>query len=155
MKQLPNSTSKRLSKDSSNQKIFNTAKVGYEDAQKKSGYNVDLKHTYNKSEKPETQKTNIIWFNPPFSKSVSTNVEKTFLQLVKKHFPRSCKLHKIFNRKTVKVSYSCMNDMSKIMKGHNNKVTTKLPDQTLKCNCRIKAGCLMEGNCQINDVGYK
>ena len=111
IKQLPNSISERLSKNSSNQEVFNTAKVEYEDALKKSGYNVDLKYTDNKSEKPKTRKRNIIWFNPPFSKSVSTNVAKTFLQLVTKHFPRSHKLHKIFNRNTVKVSYSCMNNM--------------------------------------------
>ena len=98
-----------------------TEKVEFEDALKKSGYNVDLKYTDNKSEKPKTRKRNIIWFNPPFSKSVSTNVAKTFLQLVTKHFPRSHKLHKIFNRNTVKVSYSCMNNMSNIIKGHNKK----------------------------------
>ena len=43
IKQLPNSISERLSKNSSNQKIFNTEKVKYNDALKKSGYNVDLK----------------------------------------------------------------------------------------------------------------
>ena len=37
IKQLPNSISERLSKNSSNQGIFNTAKVEYEDALKKSG----------------------------------------------------------------------------------------------------------------------
>ena len=114
IKQLPNSISERLSKNSSNQEVFNTAKVEYEDALKKSGYNVDLKYTNNKSEKPKTRKRNIISFNPPFTKSFSTNVAKTFLQLVTKHFPRTRKLQKIFNRNTVKVSYSCMNNMSYI-----------------------------------------
>ena len=84
-KQLSNSISERLSKNSSNQEVFNTAKVEYEDALKKSGYNVDLKYTDNKSEKPKTRKRHIIWFNPPFSKSVSINVAITFLQLVTKH----------------------------------------------------------------------
>ena len=60
IKQLPNSISERLSKNSSNQEVFNTAKVEYEDALKKSGYNVDLKYTNNKSEKPKTRKRNII-----------------------------------------------------------------------------------------------
>ena len=114
IKQLPNSISERLSKNSSNQEVFNTAKVEYEDALKKSGYNVDLKYTNNKSEKPKTRKRNIISFNPPFTKSFSTNVAKTFLQLVTKHFPRTHKLQKIFNRNTVKVSYSCMNNISYI-----------------------------------------
>ena len=117
--------------------------------------NVDLKYTNNKSKQRKTGKWNRIWFNPPFNKSVSTNVAKTFLQLITKHFPRSHKLHKIFNRNTVKVSYSCMNNMSKIIKGHNKKVTSKPRDQRPKCNCRKKAECPMEGNCLVNDVVYK
>ena len=142
-------------KNPSNQEIFDTAKVEYEDALKKSGYNVDLKYTNNKSRNPKTRKENIIWLNPPFGKSISTNLVKTFLQLVTKHFPRSHKLHKIFNRNTVKVSYSCMNNMSKIIKGHNKKVTSKSRDQRPICNYRKKTECPMEGNCQVNDVVYK
>ena len=105
--------------------MFNAAKVEYEDALKKSGYNVDLKYTNNKSEKPKTRKRNIIWFNAPFTKSVSLNVTKTFLQLVTKNFPRSHKFHNIFNRSTVKISCCCMNNMSKSIKEHNKKVTLK------------------------------
>jgi hypothetical protein len=29
----------------------------------------------------------LIWFNPPYSKNVKTNVAKNFLQLIDKHFP--------------------------------------------------------------------
>ena len=54
IKQFPNSISERLSQNSSNQEIFNTAKVEYEDARKTSDYNVDSKYTNNKSEKPKT-----------------------------------------------------------------------------------------------------
>ena len=49
--QFPNSISEKLLKNSSYQEIFNTAKLEYEDALNKSGYNVDLKY---KSEKPKT-----------------------------------------------------------------------------------------------------
>ena len=45
--------------------------------------------------------------------------------------------------------------MSSIIKGHNKKVTSKPRDQRPKCNCRKKAECPMEGNCQVNDVVYK
>ena len=69
--------------------MFDTAKVKYKDALKKSGLNVDLEYNNNKSEKLTSRKRNIVWFNPPFSKSVSTNVAKTFLQLVTRHFSRS------------------------------------------------------------------
>ena len=73
---------------------------------RKLGYNVDLNYTNNKSENPKTQKRDIIWFNPLLSKSVSTNVAKISLQLIKIHFSRDHKLYKIFNPSTVKVSYS-------------------------------------------------
>ena len=129
MKHLPNSISKRLSKCFSKQEIFNIAKAEHEDALKKSGFDVDLKYINNKSEKPKRRKRNKILFNPLFSNSVSTNAAKTFLQLLTKHFPISHKLHKIFNCNTVKVIYSCMNNMSKIINGHNKKVTSKPREQ--------------------------
>ena len=154
IKELPNSISERLWKNSSNQGIFITAKIQEEDTAKRSRYNVDLKCTYKNLGKPKTQKRNIIWFNPPFNKSVSTNVSKTFIQLVTKRFPRSHKFHKIFNRKTVKVSYSCMN-MPKIIKEHNKKVKWNPCDQWSKCNCRKKAECPIEGNFQVNDLVWK
>ena len=129
MKHLPNSISKRLSKGFSKQEIFNIAKTEYEDALKKSGFDVDLKYINSKSEKPKRRKRNKILFNPLFTNSVSTNAAKTFLQLLTKHFPRSHKLHKIFNCNTVKVIHSCMNNMSKIINGHNKKVTSKPREQ--------------------------
>ena len=45
--------------------------------------------------------------------------------------------------------------MSKVIKGHNKKVTKKPRDQIQKCNCRKKATCPREGNCQVNDIVYK
>ena len=119
-----------FSENFSNQEIFNIAKVEYEDALRKLGYNVDLKCINSKSEMPKTRKRNMIWFDPLLSKSVSTNVAKTFLHLVTKYFPRCCKLHKIFKHNTVKVSYSCMNNISKItnpnhMTKHQNAIAEK------------------------------
>ena len=65
--------------------------------------------TYTTASKPETGRRNrkrkIIWFNPPYRKSVQANVGKTFLQLVEKHFTNKHRLHKIFNKDNVKVSY--------------------------------------------------
>ena len=74
-------------------------------------------HAPTTNQKNQKREIETIWFNPPFSKSVSTNVATTFLQLVMKHFPTSHKLHKIFNFNTGKVSRSCINNMSKIIKG--------------------------------------
>ena len=80
--QLPNTISGRLLKNFSNQKEFKIAKVEYEDAPKKSGYDVDLTYSISKSEKPKMRIRRKICFNPAFSKSVSTHVANTFLQLL-------------------------------------------------------------------------
>ena len=60
----------------------------------------------------------IIWFNPPFSQNIKTNNGKIFLKLIKKHFSNHHHLHKIFNLNTIKLSYSCMSNMSSFIKQH-------------------------------------
>ncbi len=70
--------------------------------------NFDHKLDYMKQAPQKTHRNrqrNIIWFNPPFSKNVKTNIARNFLCLIDKHFPPNHKLHKIFNRNTVKVSF--------------------------------------------------
>ena len=57
----------------------------------------------------------IIWFNPPLNLNVPTNVADIFLDLIEKHFPRSNKLHKILKKNTVKVNYSCTQNMTQII----------------------------------------
>ena len=79
IKQLSNSISERLPKSSSNKEMFNTVTVEYE---LKSDCKFDLKYTNSKSGKPKTRKKNLIWFTQAFSKPLSTNVAKTFLQSV-------------------------------------------------------------------------
>ena len=58
-------------------------------------YDVHLKYSNKKLEKPNTQKQNFVWFNLPFSKPISTNVAITFLQLTTKLFQRRHKLTKL------------------------------------------------------------
>ena len=98
---------------------------------------------------------NIIWFNPPFSRNVSTNVAKKFLQLLDKHFPPSNSLHRIFNHNTVKVSYCCTQNLGNITKSHNKKLINSNNQIILPCNCRKKEDCPLEGKFRVNDVIYK
>ena len=81
-------------------------------------------HQHSKShQRHNTQrKRNIIWFNPPYSKNVKTNVAQRFLRLLDKHFPKTFRLHKIFNRNSVKVSYSCKPNVKSIISNHNRRV---------------------------------
>ena len=154
--QIPISINQRLSNNSSNEEIFNATKIEYEDALKKSGFQPDFKFNLNQKKKPKNRNRKVIWFNPPFNKAVSTNVAKIFLRLIDKHFPKSHNLHKIFNRNTLKVSYSCMQNISKIYKGHNKAImSTKVNDLGTSCNCISKVECPMDGSCKISNVVYK
>ena len=55
----------------------------------------------------KNRKRKIIWFNPSFCKLVNINTGKYLFKLMDKHFTQYNILHKIFNRKTLKISYSC------------------------------------------------
>ena len=157
IKQLPISISNRLSNNSSNKQVFDMSKGEYEKALRESGYkNVSLIYTDKKDIKQKRNRSrNIIWFNPPFNKNVSTNVAKRFLNLLDQHFPKSNKLHAIFNRNTVKVSYSCTQNMSSMIKSHNKKVINKDVKESKSCNCRVKSECPLNGQCQVTDIIYK
>ena len=119
IKQLPRRIEQRLFNNSSNETIFNEAAPPYEKAPSEAGYDVKSKHNPNKKTKQKNRKRNIIWLNPPYSKNVATKVGHYFLKLLDKHFPRHHKLHKIFNRNTVKVSYSCTKNIKSIINYHN------------------------------------
>ena len=116
IKQLPKSISKRLSDLSSNEEIFEISKSAYRDALNKSGFQEKLSYASAQNKNDENgnkqQKRKIIWYNPPYSANIKTNIGKTFLNLIKKHFPKTNKFHKIFNQNTVKISYSCMSNIS-------------------------------------------
>ena len=101
-KQLPKVMNERLSHNSSNEAVFNSIKVEYEDALKKSCYKVNQKYTAKTTTKPKKiRQRNIIWSNLPFRKSVKTNVAKIFFRSLDKHFPRKNRLYKIFNCNTL------------------------------------------------------
>ena len=134
-----------------NADIFNNTKFEHEEAPRKCGHKTKLtynppNHKQNKTRRKRQRK--IIWFNPPFNLYVSTNVAKIFLNLIEKHFPRSSKLHKIFNKNTVKVSYSCTQNMSQVIKGYNKKIIQKEKQETRDCKCRVKTDCPLNGGCR-------
>ena len=100
-------------------------------------------------------KRKIIWFNPPFSKSVVTNIGWKFLALVMKHFTPRSALYSMCNKNTIKLSYSCTKNMRTILQTHNKKVlcNTHAPTEA-PCNCRVKDQCPVQGACQ-KPVVYK
>ena len=167
---LPKMVQNRLSGLSKNKEIFDENCKDYEEALKKSGYKDKLEYKEPKTEtnedkkdkqKKKTRKRNVLWYNPPFSESIDDNIGQKFLKLIDKHFgkTRKDKLHKIINRKTVKVGYSCGQNFGNMIKGHNkrllNKHTENNQQSVKKCNCRTGTECPLKGECKVEAVVYK
>ena len=83
IKHLPASIGRRISDMFSSKEHFNKAKPHYESALKQSGH--DGKLMYTERKKPVThtaqnsrkkRQRNIIWFNPPYSMNVQTNIRR-------------------------------------------------------------------------------
>ena len=92
----------------------------------------------NNIEEKKWCKRKIIWFNPPYSMNVRTNIGKTFLKLMEKHFPNGNPLHKIFNKNTLKVSYSCMGNMASIISSRNHTILNLDVSLEYGCNGRSR-----------------
>ena len=136
IKQLPAMINRRVSSISCNEEEFEKAKPMYSEALSKDGHSSDMKYQPPEKRK-RTRKRNIIWFNPPFSQHVKTNIGKDFLKILDKNFPKQHKFHKLFNRNTVKISYCCMENMATIIQRHNSKVLKPTSENDTKsCNCR-------------------
>ena len=68
-------------------------------------------------------------------------------------------LHKILNRNTVKLSYSCTKNIKSIMQAHNTKLLTGKEEeegQQKTCNCQRsrKEKCPLKGECIQKDAIY-
>ena len=85
-KQLPSMTNRRISNLSCNENEFNKAKPLYESALKKSGFNYSMKFEAPIENTRRNRNRKVIWFNPPYSLNVKTNIGKVFLKLVRKDF---------------------------------------------------------------------
>ena len=97
-----------------------------------------------------TRTRKITWFNPPFSMNVATNIGKNFFSLLNECFPKTSKLHKIINKNTIKLSYSCMANMKQKIDNHNRKIMSNWREReefTRTCNCRDKTLYPLKGKC--------
>ena len=113
LKQIPKSVSKRITANSCNEDILHKGAPFYNSILQDCGFNENIKYCPEESVSSRRRKNrsrNIIWYNPPFSRNVKTNVGKHFFKLLKKHFGKNHKYHKIFNKNNIKVSYSCMDN---------------------------------------------
>ena len=114
---IPKAIAKRLTNISCNKNVFDGNVDIYETAIKNSGFDGTI--TYNdQSEQANNvniedanqvrkRKRAIIWYNPPYSMNVKTNIGKTFFKLLQKHFPPTHPMCTIFNKNKIKITYSC------------------------------------------------
>ena len=130
-----------------NKETFKKALPPHANALRKSGFKENLVY------RPKTTTNKVIWFNPPYSVNVKASIGKIFLSLLKKHFLKKNKLHKIFNKNNIKISYSCVSNIS-IIAGHYKSL---LQPKITKCgcNCRVKNTCPLQNQCQIPNLIYE
>ena len=158
LKHLPNNITERLSKISCDKDEFDKSKPDYQKALSNSGYNIKMSFVEPKKKKKRRKpRNNIIWFNPPYDQCVSTDIGRKYLQLIDRHFPENHPYHSLFNRNTMKLSYSCMGNMGSIISGHNKKIlnASEEPAPSKTCNCRNPANCPLDGECLAESVVYK
>ena len=85
-----------------------------------------------------------------------TGIGRTFLQMLDKHFPKHGKFGKILNRHSLKLSYSCMNNLAKEISSHNNKILNEevRNQDSPGCNCR-QIECPLENHCLVPCCVYQ
>ena len=72
------------------------------------------------------------------------------------HFPKNHYLHKIFNRNSVKISYSSTKSVKTIINNYNKSIPgTKPSISTSTSNFRNKDACPLNRQCQIREVVYE
>ena len=178
LENIPEGINRRLSNISSNKKCFDEEKCDYQNAIKESGYSNIL--TYEKGLEKSTvknihgkrknifyqhnqdkninSKRNIVWFTPPFNIFCSTNVGEIFRRLIEKHFSRNKMLGKLFNKNTLKISYSCLPNIKAKIGSHNKVLIYKSFEKDIvstKCNCQKSIECPLNGQCVVSSVIYK
>ena len=63
-------------------------------------------------------------------------------------------MHKNLNQSTVKISYSCINNISSVLSNRNKNILN--PKQTsFGCNCRNKDNFSLDGQCLIPSTLYR
>ena len=159
LKQLPKSIAKRVSETASSEEIFNKSIKIYSKTLKESGFTDELKYLPNEIQQRENKEgrkreRKIIYFNPLYSKNIKTNVGKEFLKLLKKHFPASQVPHNIFNKTTVKISYSCMKNINSVISSHYKNILNPRT-ASFGCNWRKEESYPLNGECLTSQLVYR
>ena len=82
------------------------------------------------------------------------------MRIVRECFPRGHALRPIFNRNTLKLSYSCMPNAKSTIDAHNRRLlkqtnTSESTSNASLCNCRKKENCPLENQCLTRGIVYQ
>ena len=162
IKRIPENINERLLNILSDEEVFNKGATTYRAALDKSGYTYKLRFTPKNSRRKtrRSRKRNITWYNPPFNMRVKTNLGKKCLHTVCKCFPWGHALGPIFNRNTLKLSYSCVPNVKSTIDAHNRHLLKQtnsgkaISDASL-CNCRKKEDCPLANQCLTKSIVYQ
>ena len=102
LRSIPEAINRRLSHISSDKQSFEAACPPYQEALSKSGYEFKLHYNPQPLKPKRSRSRNVLWFNPPYSANVATNIGHKFLKTINECFPPSHPLNKILNRNTLK-----------------------------------------------------
>ena len=145
-----------MSELSKNEAVFNEAATQYQRGLNDAGYNYKLKFSPpdQNPKRIHQRSRNITWFNPPFSKNISTNIGKEFFNLLSKCFPPRHILNPIINKNTVKLSYSCLPNMGTVISSKNKKLLLEGQNLPPPCTCE-QDQCPVDGKCTQKNVIYQ
>ena len=162
LEQIPKGIEKRLNTISSTKLEFNQTKQAFQDALENAGHQYTLKWKKNDTTRPrrKLRKKEVCYYNPPYSKSIKTNIGQKFISLVKKWFCNNPTMKSKFSTSTLKVSYSNCPNISQIINKNNNKILNSINTPTHKeCNCTSSACPIpqapVDRNCRSKDTVYE
>ena len=115
LKNIPEKINKRLNSISSSKNVFDAAIPPYQKALDESAYTCKLTYSPQPAQKRnKNRQRRATWYN-----RMKTNFGRRFLNIIDRCFPKNHPLHKIFNRHTLKLIYSCRPNMKTIISSHN------------------------------------
>ena len=104
------------------------------------------------------RRRDILYYNPPYSKLLVTNLSYEVRKIVIRCFPKDNRLSKVINKNTIKTSFCTTANLAAKIKQHNDKIIRKqkqMLDKNKKtCSCGKNDICPLEGKCLTSSVVY-
>ena len=177
LKNIGPGVNKRLSMLNANQELFDQAVPVYQEALRRSKHShqmefskepyrpassgISLQEPTPAQPAKRRRRRDIIYWNPPYSMNVKTNIGARFLNLIDQCFPRGSLMGKVFNRSNLKLSYRTCPNMKQVLAKHNKMVlaASEPKEEVRTCDCpkatREAGTCPLQGHCLDKNIVYQ